>query len=133
MGSAFLSSCGLPAVSSAPSLQLLIKAPSTGVCMSLGSSADIIPFTRFLEYRQRRHQIAAANGNVVMPASTDVGSRPERAGTANADDGASPTGITRPRSDDAWRRGHVRDRRYRLGTSSREALSTVGRRSDEST
>ncbi|PYR36692.1 MAG: hypothetical protein DMF89_03475 [Acidobacteria bacterium] len=75
--------------------------------MSLGSSADIIPFTRFLEYRQRRHQITAANGNVLKPASTDVGRRPEGAGTANADDGASPTGITRPRSDDAWRRGHV--------------------------
>jgi len=63
--------------------------------MSLGSSAEIIPFKRFLECRQRR-QIAAANGIVVMPASTDVGIRPEGAGTANADDGASPPPITRP-------------------------------------
>ena len=44
--------------------------------MSLGSSAEIIPFTRFLECRQRR-QIAAANGNLVMPPSTDVGSQPD--------------------------------------------------------
>ena len=63
---------------SAPSLQPLIKAYRTGVCMSLGASAEIIPFTRFLECRQRRHHIAAANGSVVMPAPTDVGIRPKQ-------------------------------------------------------
>ena len=106
MGLAFLSSCGLPAVSSAPSLQPLIKAPRTGVSMSLGSSAEIIPFKRFLECRERR-QIAAANGNIVMPVSTDVGIRPEGAGTANADDGTSPPCITRPHGDAAWRHGQA--------------------------
>ena len=44
--------------------------------MSLGSSADIIPFTRFLERRQRR-QVAAVNSNLVMPPSTDAGSQPD--------------------------------------------------------
>ena len=45
--SAFLSSCSLPAVSSAPSLQPLVKANRTGACMSLGSPAEIIPFNAF--------------------------------------------------------------------------------------
>jgi len=58
--------------------------------MSLGSSAEIIPFKRFLECRQRRHRIAIANATVVMPASTGVGIRPEATGTSNDDDGASP-------------------------------------------
>ena len=58
--------------------------------MSVGSPAELIPFTRFLEFRQRLHRIAAAKGAAVMPASTDVGSRPDVTGTANADPGASP-------------------------------------------
>jgi hypothetical protein len=58
--------------------------------MSLGSSADIIPFTRFLECRQRRHRIASANATVVMAASTDAGVRPDVTGTSKDDDGASP-------------------------------------------
>ena len=58
--------------------------------MSLGSPAELIPFTRFLEFRQRLHRIAAATGAVLMPASTDVDSRPDVTGTANADPGATP-------------------------------------------
>ena len=49
--------------------------------MSLGSPAEIIPFKRFLECRQRLHRIAAANGTVVMPASTELGIQPEVTGT----------------------------------------------------
>ncbi len=58
--------------------------------MSLDSPAEIIPFERFLECRERRHRIAAAKGAVVMPASTDLGIQPEVTGTADADDGESP-------------------------------------------
>jgi hypothetical protein len=57
--------------------------------MSLGSPANIIPFTRFLECRQRRHRIAIATATAVMPASTDVGIRPEVTGTSNDDDPSS--------------------------------------------
>jgi hypothetical protein len=53
-GSAFLSSCSLPAVLSAPSLQFLVKAFRTGACMSLGSPAELIPFKRVLECRRHR-------------------------------------------------------------------------------
>src|SRR5205814_117937 len=60
-----------------------------GGFMSLGSSADIIPFTRFVECRQRRHRIAIANATAVIPASTDVGIRPEATGTSNDDDPSS--------------------------------------------
>jgi hypothetical protein len=58
--------------------------------MSVGSSAELIPFTRFLEFRQRRHRSAAATGAVVMPASADVGSRLDVTVPANADPGVSP-------------------------------------------
>jgi hypothetical protein len=68
--------CSLPAVFSAPSLQFLVKAFKLRGFMSLGSAADIIPFTRFLECRQRRQRLASANATVVMPASTDAGIRP---------------------------------------------------------
>jgi hypothetical protein len=57
--------------------------------MSLGSRADIIPYTRFLDCRQRLRRIAAANGAVVMPASTAVGLGREVDETANDDDFAS--------------------------------------------
>jgi hypothetical protein len=74
--------------------------------MSLGSSADVIPFTRFLERRQQR-QVAAVNSNVVMPPSTDVGSQPDGTEPANADDGASPPRSTGPCGDPAWRHGQI--------------------------
>jgi hypothetical protein len=57
--------------------------------MSFGSPGDIIPFTRFLECRQQRHRIAIANATAVMPASTDVGIRPEVIGTSDDDDPSS--------------------------------------------
>jgi hypothetical protein len=53
-----------------------------------------ILFKRFLEYRQRLHRLAAANGKVVMPASTDVGIRPEKIGTSNDAYGASSRGAS---------------------------------------
>ena len=40
--------------------------------MSLGSRADIVPFTRFLEVRQRRQQIAIATGTALAPPPNDV-------------------------------------------------------------
>jgi hypothetical protein len=55
--------------------------------MSLDSPAKIIPFTRFLECRERR--IVAAKGRLV-PASTDPGTQPEATGSANADHGEPP-------------------------------------------
>ena len=59
--------------------------------MSLDSPAEIIPFKRFLECRERLHRIAAAKGRVVMPESRDLGIQPEMTGRrANADDGESP-------------------------------------------
>jgi hypothetical protein len=39
--------------------------------MSVDSPAEVIPFERFLDCRERRRRIAAATGTVVMPASTD--------------------------------------------------------------
>ena len=45
--------------------------------MSLGSSADIIPFTRFLECRQQLERLGVAHDTSVTPVSTDVGIRPE--------------------------------------------------------
>jgi hypothetical protein len=76
--------------------------------MSLDSPAELIPFTRFLECRERIHRSATANGTVVVPASTDVGIQPGVTGTANADDGASPRCITdRPAGEAAWRHGPV--------------------------
>jgi hypothetical protein len=62
------------------------------VFMPRGSPAEVIPFTRFLECRQRLRRIAPANGTVVTPESTDVGIRPEVTGPSNDDDGASPRG-----------------------------------------
>ena len=58
--------------------------------MSFGSPADLIPFTRFLDCRHRRHRIAAADATVAMPASTDGGVRPDVTETSNDDDGVSP-------------------------------------------
>jgi hypothetical protein len=52
--------------------------------MALGSPAELIPFTRFLERRQHLHRIAGANGTVVIPESTDLGILPDVTGTANA-------------------------------------------------
>src|SRR5436309_346725 len=62
--------------------------------MSPGSLAELIPFKRFLDCRQRRHRIAAATGTAVIPASTESQIEPEMTGTANADLGALPRGIT---------------------------------------
>jgi len=76
--------------------------------MSLDSPADIIPFKRFLECRERLHHIAAAKGTVVMPESTDLGVHPDLTGTASVDHGESPRCIPdRPRGDGAWRHGQV--------------------------
>ena len=41
--------------------------------MSLDSPGEIIPFERFLEFRERLHRIAAAKAPSLMPASADVG------------------------------------------------------------
>src|SRR4030095_14259490 len=72
--SAFLSSCSFPAVSSASSLQTLVKATTTGGCMSLGSPAEIVTFKCFRERRQRLHLVPAASVTIVTPAPTVVGS-----------------------------------------------------------
>jgi hypothetical protein len=58
--------------------------------MSFGSPADIIPFTRFLDYRQRRLLIAAARATAVRAASHDGSVRPDAIETSNGGDGASP-------------------------------------------
>ena len=42
--------------------------------MSLGSPAEIVPFKRFLERRQRLDRIAATSVTIVTPVPTDVGS-----------------------------------------------------------
>ena len=60
--------------------------------MSFGSPADIIPFTRFLECRQRRNRLATAHATAVMAASTDGGVPPEVIETPDDDDGAPPRG-----------------------------------------
>jgi hypothetical protein len=52
--------------------------------MAPGLPAELIPFTRFLERRQKLHRIAVANGTVAMLESADLGTRPDVAGTANA-------------------------------------------------
>ena len=59
--------------------------------MSLGSPADIIPFTRFLECRQLLQRSNSAPATGVMPASTNGVVRPDVTETANHDDGASPS------------------------------------------
>lgn len=49
--------------------------------MSLDSRADIIPYTRFLDVRQRRQAIADATGTpTLLP--TDVNIRPESPSSA---------------------------------------------------
>jgi hypothetical protein len=53
--------------------------------MSVDSPAEVVPFERFLECRERRRRIAAATGTVVMPASTDLSVQPELKDRANAD------------------------------------------------
>lgn len=58
--------------------------------MSVDSPAEVIPFERFLECRERRRRIAAATGTVVMPASTDLSIQPELTERANADHAGSP-------------------------------------------
>ena len=58
--------------------------------MSVDSPAEVIPFERFLECRERRRRIAAATGNVVMPASIDLSIQPELKERANADHADSP-------------------------------------------
>jgi hypothetical protein len=45
--------------------------------MSLGSPADIVPFTRFLECRQRLNRLAVANDASATPASTAVKTQPD--------------------------------------------------------
>jgi hypothetical protein len=44
--------------------------------MSLDSRADIIPYARFLDVRQRRQGIATATGTPALP-PTDVSMQPE--------------------------------------------------------
>ena len=58
--------------------------------MPVDSPAEIIPFERFLECRERRRCIAAGSGTVVMPASTDLKIQPEETRSANADHVESP-------------------------------------------
>ena len=45
--------------------------------MSLGSPAEIVPFTRFLECRQKLNRLGVAHDTSVTPVSTDVGIQPE--------------------------------------------------------
>ena len=61
--------------------------------MSLDSPGEIIPFERFLEYRARLRRIAAAEGIVVMPASTELGIQPDVAGRADVNHGESPLSL----------------------------------------
>ena len=58
--------------------------------MSLDSPGAIIPFERFLKYRERLHGIAAAEGTVVMPASTEPGIQADVTGRADVNHGESP-------------------------------------------
>ena len=58
--------------------------------MSVDSPAEVIPFERFLECRERRRRIAAATGTVVMAASNDLSIQPELTERANADHADSP-------------------------------------------
>ena len=58
--------------------------------MSLGSPADIVPFKRFLERRQRLDRIAAASVTIVTPVPTGAGTA--RANEkSNKDAGMSPS------------------------------------------
>ena len=75
--------------------------------MSLSSSAEIIPFERFLDWCQRLHQIAAANGTVVMPRRLTWAISPKWQ-EARTLTWRFPRCITdRPRGDAAWRQGQV--------------------------
>jgi hypothetical protein len=58
--------------------------------MSVDSPAEVIPFERFLECRERRRRIAASTGTVVTAASTDLSIQPELTARANADHPDSP-------------------------------------------
>ena len=58
--------------------------------MSVNSPAEVIPFSRFLEYRERLHRIATAKGTVVMPSAIELGIQPEVTGSATADHAESP-------------------------------------------
>jgi hypothetical protein len=58
--------------------------------MSLDSPADIIPFTRFLERRERLRGMAASKGTVVTPASTDSDIQPHGTARASAEHDALP-------------------------------------------
>ena len=58
--------------------------------MSVDSPAEVIPFERFLECRDKRRRIAAATGGVVPPASTDLIIQPELTERSNADHADSP-------------------------------------------
>ena len=58
--------------------------------MSVDSPAEVIPFERFLECRERRRRIAGATCNVVMPASIDLSIQHELKERANADHADSP-------------------------------------------
>ncbi len=45
--------------------------------MSLDSPADVVPFERFLESRERRRRNAAEKSSVVVGQSTDLGLQPD--------------------------------------------------------
>ena len=49
--------------------------------MSLGSRADIVPFARFLDVRQRRQYIATVIGPVLTPPPSDAGTPTESPNT----------------------------------------------------
>jgi hypothetical protein len=66
--------------------------------VSLDSPGEIIPFTRFLEHRERLHRIAAAKV-MVMPVSTELGIQSNVTGSADVNHGESPRCFgTDPRS-----------------------------------
>jgi hypothetical protein len=67
-------------------LQPLIKASRTGACHSRGSPADIIPFARFLEWRQRRLERAPWTGPAPRAAT---GEDPDREAAARLKGGGS--------------------------------------------
>ncbi len=58
--------------------------------MSVDSPAEVIPFERFLECRERRRRIAAATGTVVCPHRPSLSIQPELTERANADHADSP-------------------------------------------
>ena len=67
--------------------------------MSVDSPAEVIPFERFLECRERRRRIAVATGTVVVPASTNLSIQPELTERANADHADSPRCLGNRRVD----------------------------------